>query len=111
ASQVGMVEAAVGGVAQCAGGKGSGAAVAQAGPVLQRGEHGVGAGDGFAAFVAEEHRGRVLGGAGGEAAFDAVRDQREAAQAAGGLDDVDQPEDRKSTRLNSSHVSISYAVF
>src|SRR5699024_11419341 len=28
-----------------------------------------------------------------------------------GLDDVLDPVDRKSTRLNSSHVSISYAVF
>src|SRR5690242_21050699 len=27
------------------------------------------------------------------------------------LVDVDEPEDRKSTRLNSSHMSISYAVF
>src|SRR2546426_4502622 len=30
---------------------------------------------------------------------------------AGGLCDVDAPQDRKSTRLNSSHLVISYAVF
>src|SRR5256885_5400149 len=37
----------------------------------------------------------------------------EVAQAAIGLDgrDADQGEDRKSTRLNSSHLVISYAVF
>src|SRR5690242_20833819 len=28
-----------------------------------------------------------------------------------GLETADKPEDRKSTRLNSSHMSISYAVF
>src|SRR5699024_2578241 len=67
AAHVALVEAAVVGGAQAAGAEGSGAAVAQARPVLQRGENGVGAGDGFAAFVADEHRGRVLGGAGGEA--------------------------------------------
>ena len=92
AAHVALVEAAVVGGAQCAGAERAWAAVAQARPVLQRGEDGVGAGDGLAAFVADEHRGRILGGAGGAAGFDAVRDQREAAQAAGGLDDVDQPE-------------------
>src|SRR5436309_11396316 len=30
---------------------------------------------------------------------------------AGGADEADQNRDRKSTRLNSSHVKISYAVF
>src|SRR5690606_41982881 len=29
----------------------------------------------------------------------------------GGKDNIDEVEDRKSTRLNSSHVKISYAVF
>src|SRR5438477_9857911 len=29
----------------------------------------------------------------------------------GGIEDRDDEEDRKSTRLNSSHMSISYAVF
>src|SRR5690625_5778574 len=39
----------------------------------------------------------------------AVADQPETGLVAGGLDAED--EDRKSTRLNSSHVAISYAVF
>src|SRR5437660_7936505 len=38
--------------------------------------------------------------------FDGVRQSRQAARAGG-----NQRPDRKSTRLNSSHVAISYAVF
>src|SRR3712207_6965873 len=52
----------------------------------------------------------------GERQFDLAPDlPRAGAEVAGGVDEVPgdhrEPEDRKSTRLNSSHANISYAVF
>src|SRR5437868_9679554 len=50
--------------------------------------------------------------------FRSIRGIRRQHEVAAGVDEIDRPlrrrqisEDRKSTRLNSSHVSISYAVF
>src|SRR3712207_7448581 len=48
-------------------------------------------------------RGRLAGGGTGAAAL--------GADARGAVQRADQREDRKSTRLNSSHANISYAVF
>src|SRR5699024_12355999 len=46
-----------------------------------------------------------------QAAAKAKAPEKKKTIAIGRIDDLDPPVDRKSTRLNSSHVSISYAVF
>src|SRR5690349_24242304 len=70
------------------------------------------------ALVDEEHDERGLGVVGGDGVGDLLEDDRLAR--AGGRDDElalaeadgrHEVQDRKSTRLNSSHVEISYAVF
>src|SRR5947209_14217548 len=52
---------------------------------------------------------RFTGGAVGYLGYDVVRTIESLPDAP--ADDRDLPEDRKSTRLNSSHANISYAVF
>src|SRR5437660_8685248 len=58
--------------------------------------------------VGDRHRPRGLDRTAGEVVLAATAD-REAARP--GLGDRNRVRDRKSTRLNSSHVAISYAVF
>src|SRR5262245_64505498 len=55
--------------------------------------------------------GPTTGGAAGDRGLSPDGDGEIAAGRAGGVPQDDLPGDRKSTRLNSSHLGISYAVF
>src|SRR3712207_6963193 len=79
---------------------------------LFRSRLGLGCGLGFVVVGRGRHRFGVGGGVGGRARRRGRREQRQGSRAVepggGGLQ---HPADRKSTRLNSSHANISYAVF
>src|SRR5436190_14296005 len=61
----------------------------------------------FRSGVVDEEPPPVQGEAEAIGAIEVVHQQRRALL----VDDFDRPKDRKSTRLNSSHTVISYAVF